>query len=46
MALHAKNIVVIAGAKGEEIEKVASIIAQEKKVTVDRAKEVLKELRK
>ncbi len=46
MQLHAKNIAVIAGAVGEEIDEVAKTIAQGQKVTVDRAREVLDELRK
>ncbi len=46
MKLHAKNIAVIAGATAEEIDKVAEKIAKEEKVNVDRAREVLAELRK
>ncbi len=45
MSLHARNIAVMAGAKGEEIDKVAEILVKEKKVRVDRAKEILEELR-
>ncbi len=46
MRLHAKNIAVMAGAKGQEIDLVAAKIAEEKNIRVDRAKEVLEELRK
>ncbi|MEM5812123.1 MAG: hydroxymethylglutaryl-CoA reductase, degradative [Candidatus Aenigmatarchaeota archaeon] len=46
MRLHARNIAVMAGAKGDEIERVASRMAQENKIRVDRAKEILDEIRK
>lgn len=46
MGLHARNVAVSAGAKGEMIEKVVEILVKEKKVRLDRAKEVLEELRK
>jgi hydroxymethylglutaryl-CoA reductase len=45
MELHAKNIAVIAGAKEKEIETVAEQISKEGKITVDRAKEILAEIR-
>ncbi len=45
MELHARNIAVMAGAKGDEIDKVAEILVKEKKVRVDRAEEVLREIR-
>ncbi len=45
MSLHARNIAIMAGAKGDEIEKVAEIMVKEKKVRVDRAKEILEEIR-
>mgnify|MGYP000438388039 CR=1 FL=1 len=41
MALHARNIAIVAGAAGEQIEAVASVLAKEHDVRVDRAKEVL-----
>jgi hydroxymethylglutaryl-CoA reductase len=44
MRLHARNIAVMAGAKGDLIDKVAETIVNEKKIRVDRAREVLKEL--
>jgi hydroxymethylglutaryl-CoA reductase len=44
MSLHARNIAVTAGAKGDQIESVASQMVKERKVRVDRAKEILDEL--
>lgn len=44
MKLHAKNVAVMAGAKGELIDKVAKIIVREKKIRVDKAREVLENL--
>jgi hydroxymethylglutaryl-CoA reductase len=46
MSLHARNIAATVGAKGGEIDRVAEILVQEKKVRMDRAKEVLEELRR
>ena len=46
MSLHARNIAVMAGARGEEIDKVADILVKEGKVRLDRAKEILEKLRK
>jgi len=45
MSLHARNIAVMAGAKGDEIDKVAEILVKERKVRVDRAREILENLR-
>jgi hydroxymethylglutaryl-CoA reductase len=45
MSLHAKNIAVMAGAKGGEIEKVANKMIKEGKIKLDRAEEILKEIR-
>ncbi|HII53807.1 hydroxymethylglutaryl-CoA reductase, degradative [Candidatus Micrarchaeota archaeon CG08_land_8_20_14_0_20_49_17] len=45
MRLHAKNIAVMAGARDEEIDAVAELMALEKKVRVDRAKELLEKIR-
>ena len=45
MSLHAKNIAVMAGAQGEEIDKVAEKLVKEGKVKLDRAKEILEEIR-
>ncbi|MBI5035953.1 hydroxymethylglutaryl-CoA reductase, degradative [Candidatus Micrarchaeota archaeon] len=41
MRLHAKNIAVMAGAHGKEIEEIADKMAGEKNVSVQRAKELL-----
>jgi len=45
MSLHAKNIAVMAGAKGDLIDKVADQIVKENKIKIDRAKEILDELK-
>jgi len=45
MSLHAKNIAVMAGAVGEEIDLVAEAMVREKNIRVDRAQEILTELR-
>ncbi|OIO25287.1 hydroxymethylglutaryl-CoA reductase, degradative [Candidatus Micrarchaeota archaeon CG1_02_55_22] len=45
LKLHAKNIAIMAGAIGTEIDLVAEKMANEKRVRVDRAQELLKELR-
>ena len=45
MALHARNIALAAGAKGDEVDRIAKIMAQEKDVRTDRALTLLKELR-
>ena len=44
MALHARNIAIVAGATGDQIEKIASVLAAEHDVRVDRAKEILRDL--
>ncbi len=44
MALHARNVAIAAGAKGELIDRVVEILVREQKVRVDRAKEVLAEI--
>jgi len=46
MSLHAKNIAVMAGATGNLIDEVARRLVKDKKVRVDRAKEILDELAK
>ena len=46
MSLHAKNIAIMAGAVGDEIDQVAEIMVREKCVRVDKAKEILKRIRK
>ncbi|MFH0713565.1 MAG: hydroxymethylglutaryl-CoA reductase, degradative [Candidatus Micrarchaeota archaeon] len=45
MKLHSKNIAVIAGANGSEIDAVAKQIVADKKVNVDYSREVLEKLR-
>jgi len=45
MKLHARNIAVMAGAKGELIDEVAERLVRERKIRVDRAKEILQELK-
>ena len=46
MRLHAKNIAVMAGAEGEEIDQVAERMVRENAIKVDRAEELLAELRR
>jgi len=46
MKLHARNVAISAGAKGEEIDLITKKIVSEKKVRFDRAKELLDELNK
>jgi len=41
MKLHARNIAVMAGAKGEQVDKVAAKMVEEKTIRVDKAKEIL-----
>ena len=45
MSLHARNIAIMAGAEGDLIDKVAAIMAKERMVRPERAKEILDELR-
>jgi len=44
MSLHARNVAIAAGAEGDEIDKVVEILVKEKRVRIDRAKEVLEEI--
>jgi len=46
MSLHARNIAITAGAKDELVDLVAERMVKERKVRVDRAKEILEELTK
>lgn len=46
MSLHAKNIAVMAGAQGDEIERVADQLVSDGKVKLDYAKQLLERLRK
>jgi len=45
MSLHARNVAIATGAKGELIDKVVEILVKEKQVRIDRAKEVLETMR-
>jgi hydroxymethylglutaryl-CoA reductase len=45
MSLHARNIAVMAGATGEFIDKVAAKMIEERKIRMDRAKELLDKLK-
>lgn len=45
MSLHARNIAVAAGAEGELIDLVAERMVKERKIRIDRAKEILEELK-
>ncbi|HDN62397.1 MAG TPA: 3-hydroxy-3-methylglutaryl-CoA reductase, partial [Candidatus Bathyarchaeota archaeon] len=44
MKLHARNIAIQAGAKGELIDLLVQRMVEERKIRLDRAKELLKEL--
>lgn len=46
MGLHARQIAAAAGAKGDEIEKLAQQLVHEKTIRAERAEEILKEWRK
>ena len=46
MSLHARNVAVTAGASGSEIEMIVERMVKEQKVRMDRAKELLEEVRK
>ncbi len=46
MRLHAKNIAVMAGAKGDAIDIVTQKMAEEKNISVSRAKEILEEIKR
>jgi hydroxymethylglutaryl-CoA reductase len=45
MQLHARNVAIAAGAKGEEIDRIAEQMVAEKRVRFDRAQELLTKLR-
>jgi hydroxymethylglutaryl-CoA reductase len=46
MKLHARNIAVMAGSPPELVEKIAEKLSKENKIRLDRAKEILEELKK
>ncbi|MCK5303430.1 MAG: 3-hydroxy-3-methylglutaryl-CoA reductase, partial [Candidatus Thorarchaeota archaeon] len=45
MSLHARNVAATAGAKGKLVDVVAERLVKEKNVKVERAKEILEELK-
>jgi hydroxymethylglutaryl-CoA reductase len=45
MALHARNVAATAGARGEQVDIIAEKLVKEKNVKVERAKEILDELK-
>ena len=45
MSLHAKNIAVMAGATGNQIDKVANQMIKEGRIKLDRAEEILKDIK-
>jgi hydroxymethylglutaryl-CoA reductase len=45
MSLHARNIAATVGAIGDEVDRVVEVLVKERKVRMDRAKEVLTDLR-
>ncbi|MFB0551565.1 MAG: hydroxymethylglutaryl-CoA reductase, degradative [Nitrososphaeria archaeon] len=45
MALHARNIAITAGAKEEEIDKIVEQMVAERKIRIDRARELLDHIR-
>ncbi len=45
MRLHARNVAASAGAIGEEIDSIASVMVREGKIRADRAKDILKGIR-
>jgi hydroxymethylglutaryl-CoA reductase len=46
MSLHARQVAIAAGATGDQIEKVATQMVGEKTVRIDRAEEILKEVKR
>jgi len=46
MSLHARNIAIMAGATGELVDQIAERMVKEKRIRVDRAKELLKEIKR
>jgi len=44
MTLHARNIALMAGATGEMVDRIADIMVKERRVRMDRAKELLEKL--
>jgi len=46
MSLHARNIAIMAGATGDLIDLIAERMVEERKIRMDRAKELLEEYQK
>ncbi|MCK5593192.1 hydroxymethylglutaryl-CoA reductase, degradative, partial [Candidatus Bathyarchaeota archaeon] len=46
MALHARNVAIMAGASGELVERIVQRMVEERKVRLDRAKEIIEEYKK
>jgi hydroxymethylglutaryl-CoA reductase len=46
MSLHARNVAVMAGATIDEVDRVVERLVAERKVRIDRAREVLEEIRR
>jgi hydroxymethylglutaryl-CoA reductase len=46
MRLHARNVAATAGATGDLVDKIAEKMIEEKKIRIDRAKELLAEYSK
>jgi hydroxymethylglutaryl-CoA reductase len=46
MRLHARNVAATAGATGDTVDKIAEKMIEEKKIRIDRAKELLAEYSK
>jgi hydroxymethylglutaryl-CoA reductase len=44
MALHARQLAIAAGAKGDQVQAVASRLVAEHKIRLDRAQEILAEI--
>ena len=44
MRLHARNLATAAGAKPEEVDKIVQKMIEEKKISLDRAKELLDQI--
>ena len=45
MSLHARQVAIAAGAEGDIIERLADQMVQEKSIGIDRAQEILEEIR-
>jgi hydroxymethylglutaryl-CoA reductase len=45
MSLHARQVAMAAGAKGETVERIAQIMIQENNIRLERAKELLRQIK-